>query len=97
MATYVVLYNLTEQGIKEAKNAPGRIRATAERLAGQGGKMVGWYATMGQYDAVAIIEAPNDETVARGMLALGAEGRVRSTTLKAFTLDEFEKITSGLP
>ena len=53
MATYVVLYNLTEQGIKDAKNAPGRIRAAAERLAGQGGKLVGWYATMGQYDAVA--------------------------------------------
>jgi uncharacterized protein with GYD domain len=95
--TYVILYNLTEQGIKSAKSAPPRIRGLTERLESRGGKLLGWYLLMGQYDAIAIVQVPNDEALAGAMLALGAEGNVRTVTSRAFTIDEFEKIASALP
>jgi uncharacterized protein with GYD domain len=52
---------------------------------------------MGQYDAVVIAEAPNDEVVAKFLLATGAQGHVRTETLRAFTEDEYRKIIAGLP
>jgi uncharacterized protein with GYD domain len=97
MATYLVLFNLTEQGVKDIKSAPERIRRNAEATAARGAKVVSWYLTMGQYDAAAVIEAPNDETLASGLLALGTQGNVRSTTLRAFSLEEFEKIVGTMP
>lgn len=97
MPTYVILYNLTEQGIKNAKQAPARIKGLAERLESRGGKLIGWYLLMGQYDAIAIVQVPNDEALAAAMLTIGAEGNVRTMTSRAFTLDEFEKIASALP
>lgn len=97
MATYLVLFNLTEQGVRDIKSAPDRIRRNAEATAARGGKVVSWYLTMGQYDAAAIIEAPDDATLASGLLALGAQGNVRTTTLRAFSLDEFEKIVGAIP
>jgi uncharacterized protein with GYD domain len=97
MATYLVLFNLTEQGVKEIKSAPDRIRRNAEATAARGAKVVSWYLTMGQFDAAAIIEAPDDETLAGGLLALGAQGNVRTTTLRAFSLDEFQKIVATMP
>jgi uncharacterized protein with GYD domain len=51
---------------------------------------------MGRYDLVCVIEGPNDETVARALLSLGSQGNVQTETLKAFTEDEFRKITSSL-
>ena len=52
---------------------------------------------MGRFDAIAISEAPNDEAYARTILALGAGGRVRTESLRAFTEDEFKSIVAGLP
>jgi len=97
MATYLVLFNLTEQGVRDIKSAPDRIRRNAEATASRGAKVVSWYLTMGQYDAAAIIEAPDDATLAAGLLALGAQGNVRTTTLRAFSLEEFEKIVGAIP
>jgi uncharacterized protein with GYD domain len=59
--------------------------------------LLGWYLTMGGYDAVAIAEAPDDETMATGLLRLGAEGTVRTTTLRAFPLEDFEEMIRPLP
>ncbi len=97
MATYVVLFTMTDQGIKNIKSSPGRIRERMQTAAGHGIKLVGWYLTMGQYDAVAVLEADDETAVAAGLLALAGEGNVRSTTMRAFTLDEFEKIVGALP
>ncbi len=97
MPTYIGLFNLTEQGIKNIKQAPERVKqgeAAAQQL---GGKLVGFYLTLGEYDYVVIFETPDDESAARFLLSLGAAGNVRSKTLKAFTRDEFEKLVASLP
>lgn len=96
-STYVVLVNLTQQGIQEFKNLPDRLKALEENIQKSGGKLIGWYLTMGQYDAVAISEFPDDETAARGVIGTAAQGRVRTTTLKAFTRDQAEAIARSLP
>ena len=97
MATYVILMNLTEQGIKSVKDAPARIQATAKALEAVGGKLTGFYLTMGQYDYVAIAEGPGDEIAMLQLLGLGAAGNVRTTTLKAFTAEEFAAMVKKLP
>ena len=97
MSTYVLLMNLTEQGIKDIKNAPQRIEAAAKSLKAAGGRLVGFYTVMGSYDYVAIVEGPSDEAALLQLLGLGAAGNVRTTTLKAFPREEFEAILKKLP
>jgi len=62
-----------------------------------GGKLIALYATMGEYDYVAIAEGPSDEVALGYLLALGAQGQVRTTTLKAFPRELFEEIVKRLP
>jgi len=96
MATQIVLMKLTEQGIRDIKNAPQRIDAAAKAIESMGGKMTGFYFTMGEYDYVAIAEGLSDEAGASFLLKLGSLGNVRTTTLKAFTKQEFEAIVKKL-
>ena len=96
MPTYVSLYKWTEQGIKTVKDAPARIKDSIKASEKMGGKVLGVYITMGEYDLVAISEWPNDEAAAAMILAQGALGNVRTTSLKAFTPDEFAKIVAKL-
>jgi uncharacterized protein with GYD domain len=97
MATYVILMNLTEQGIKDIKNAPARVKATEEALEAVGGKLKAFYVTMGQYDYIAVAEGPGDETAMLQLLGLAMAGNVRTTTLKAFTREEFGELLKKLP
>ena len=97
MPIYITLYNWTEQGIKNVKEAPARIQANIKAAEAAGGKVLGVYLTMGKYDLVAISEAPNDEAIAANLLTQGMQGNVRSMTLKAFTTDQFAKIVKKLP
>jgi len=97
MPTYVILMNLTEQGIKNIKGAPERIEMTSKALEAAGGRLIGIYSTMGQYDSVAIAEGPSDEAAMTQLLTIGMAGNVRTTTLKAFTKEEFAVIVKGLP
>ena len=62
-----------------------------------GAKLTGFYYTMGQYDAVVIMEAPDDETATKVALAVSGQGNVRTHSLRAFTVDEFRGILGGLP
>ena len=97
MSTYFILANWTEQGIKAVKASPKRLRA-AKRLAKDCGvKFKSFHMTLGQYDIIVSVEAPNDEAVARFALALGSAGNVRTTTLKGFTEQEYQKIIGSLP
>ena len=97
MSTYFILANWTEQGIKDVKASPKRLRA-AKRLAKDCGvKFKSFHMTLGQYDIIVSVEAPNDEAVARFALALGSAGNVRTTTLKGFTEQEYQKIIGSLP
>jgi len=95
--TYIGLMKLTEQGIKEIKSAPQRIAENVKKLEAMGGKLVGMYVVMGEYDYVGIAEAPNDEVALTFLLGLGADGQVRTTTLKAFSTDQFMEIVGKLP
>jgi len=97
MPRYIILINLTNEGIKNVEKAPARVRATAAALEAAGGKLLGFYAVMGQYDFVAIAECPDDEAVTRQLLALGAQGNVRTVTLKAFGEGEFAGLVEALP
>ena len=97
MPSYIVLIKLTDQGIKDIKNAPQRIEAAAKALEALGGKMTGFYLTMGEYDYVAISECPSDEVAMTFWLGLGAAGNVKTTTLKAFTKEQFVEMVKKLP
>ena len=97
MPTYVVLYKLTDQGIRNIKDAPQRMEKGIKALEAMGGKVIGIYSVMGEYDYVGIGEMPNDEAALTLALAMGSEGNVRTTTMKAFTQEEFAEIIKKLP
>ena len=97
MPTYIALYKLTDEGVKNIKNAPQRIKDGIKGFEAMGGKVIGFYAVMGEYDYVSIGEAPNDEVAMTFSLALGSGGNVRTTTLKAFTAEEFANLVKKLP
>ena len=97
MPTYLTLYNWTEQGIKNVKDSPDRIEASLKAVAAAGGKVLGIYVTMGEYDLAAISEWPNDKTAAAFALAQTSQGFVKTKTLKAFTPAEFAAIVRKMP
>ena len=97
MPTYICLLKLTDQGIKNIKDAPQRIENGIKAYEGMGGKFIGFYTVLGEYDYVAIGEAPSDEAHVAFALAMGSEGFVRTTSLKAFTKAEFAEIVKKLP
>ena len=97
MPTYITLYKFTDQGIKNIKEIPQRIADAIKQYEGMGGKVIGVYAVMGEYDIVAIGEGPSDEIAMTFALALGSQGNVRTTTLKAFTKEEFVGMIKKLP
>ena len=96
MHTYIVLMKLTDQGIKTVRDAPDRIEIGINSLEALGGKINGFYATLGEYDYIACVDAPNEAVVMRFLLGLGAAGDVRTTTMKALGREEFEEIARKL-
>jgi uncharacterized protein with GYD domain len=88
---------LTDQGIKDVKAAPQRVEAGIKGWEAMGGKLTDFFVTMGEYDYVAVGEAPSDEAALAFLLALGSLGNVRTTTLKAFTREQFAAIVGKLP
>ena len=97
MSTYIMLINYTDQGIRNIKDSPTRADAARELARTCGAEMKDLYLTMGGYDLVVTVDAPNDATMARFALAVGSAGNVRSTTLKAFTEEEYRGIIEALP
>ncbi len=94
--TYISLVNLTEQGIKEVKNAPERLQAFDKAAREAGGKLIGFYLVMGQFDYIVITEAPDDQIAARLILGTIAQGSVRTQTMRAFPREEFEILAQGI-
>jgi len=92
MPTYISLFNWTDQGIRNVKEAPQRIDAFKKAVEAVGGKVNGFYFTMGKYDGVVIVECPNDEAEAAIALSTGSRGNVRTETMKAFPEDQFRNI-----
>lgn len=96
MPTYISLIRYTEQGVKTFNELSQRLEETKTAGESVGAKLVGYYLTMGQYDAVAISEAPDDASIAKLALAASARGNVRTETMRAFTEEEARKIAAEL-
>jgi len=97
MPTYITLMKLTEQGMKDSKTAPARLQSDFKAWELVGGKTLGAYFVMGEYDYVAITEAPNDEAATTANLAISAREHVKTATMRAFTIPEFAELASKLP
>src|SRR6202035_910015 len=96
MTTYVLLANWTDQGIQKVKDTPRRLDAAKKALKDMSGEFKAFSLTMGDYDMVAIYEAPDDAVAARFNLQLGMMGNVRTRTLKAFPEAAYREIISSL-
>jgi uncharacterized protein with GYD domain len=92
MATYISLINYTDQGIRTVKDTVDRAEAAKQLASGMGGTLKTVYWTLGSYDLVAVSEAPDDETATAFALALGGQGNIRTTTLRAFDAAEMRGI-----
>jgi len=99
MATYIMLFGFTEKGIKNVKESPARVEAAKQSFRAMGAEVKTFYAVtgMGQYDTMFVVEAPNEETVAKAALAIGSLGYVHTNTHRAFTESEYRKMVAALP
>ena len=99
MATYIMFFGFTEQGILNVKESPKRVEAAKQSFQAIGVEVKTFYAVMGmgQYDTMFVVEAPNDETVAKAALAIGSLGYVHTNTHRAFAEDEYKKMVAELP
>ena len=89
MATYVLLSTLTDEGRKTVKERPDRIKEVNKELEGMGAQVISQYAVLGPYDFVSVVEAPNNETIARISVELGSRGTVQIMTLPAIPIEQF--------
>jgi len=89
MATYIFLSTLTDEGAKTIKNNPARIKEVNTELEKLGVHVTAQYATLGSYDFVNVVEAPDNMTVARVSAELASRGSIKITTLAAIPIDEF--------
>ena len=97
MPTYINFLSFTEQGVKTIKDLPARIAAGRQAIEANGGKLLNYYLTTGAQDAVIVLEAPDDETVASIALATAGLGNIRTTSMRAFTEAEIPGVLSRLP
>jgi uncharacterized protein with GYD domain len=88
MPTYVMLTNLTADGIRTLKNNPGRVAEVNSEVEQIGAKVLAQYATLGQYDFITVVEAPDEKTMAKVSVELGSRGTMTSQTLAAMSADE---------
>jgi uncharacterized protein with GYD domain len=89
MPVYIMMSTLTDEGRKTLKNNPERIKEVNKEIEKMGSKVLAQYATLGQYDFINILEAPNNEAIARLSIELGARGTVQFVTLPAIPIFEF--------
>ena len=89
MPLYIMMTNLTDEGRKTVKSNPQRIKEVNKEVEAMGVTIIAQYVTLGQYDFINILEAPNNETIAKVATELGSRGTLQTSTLAALTLDEF--------
>jgi uncharacterized protein with GYD domain len=92
MSLYIVLANFTEQGIRNVKDSPKRAEAFGDMAKKCGVTVKDTFWTLGQYDIVAILEAPDDVSITALGLSLGTLGNVRTQTLRAFSSADIKSI-----
>jgi uncharacterized protein with GYD domain len=88
MPIYILLSKLSTQGIQTLKSNPDRLREVNKDVEELGARIVNQWATLGEFDFVNVVEAPDTQTIARVSVALGARGSTRIETLPALTIDE---------
>ncbi len=89
MPTYIMLSTLTPEGVQTVKNNPTRIKEVNRELEQLGASVKAQWATLGQYDFVNVVEAPDEQTMARVSLELGSRGTTRFETMSAIPIDDF--------
>ena len=89
MPTYIMLSSLTVQGVQTLKSNPDRLRQVNKDVEELGAKVLHQWATLGDVDFVNVLEAPDDATIARVSVALGARGSTKIRTLPALAIDDF--------
>lgn len=92
MPMFVTLGNFTDQGIRSYKDSPKRAQAFKDMVESMGGTVHSVHWTLGQYDLVAIVEAPDDQMAAAMAVKTGSLGNIRTLTMPAFGMDEIAKI-----
>jgi len=88
MPTYVVLYKFTDQGAKNITTTVERARETTAENERRGFKIKGIYWTQGQYDLIAVVDSPDEDSMLAGLFSIAEAGNARSETLRAFTAEE---------
>ncbi len=89
MPTFIMLATLSPEGVQTVKNNPQRIKEVNHEVEQLGATVKAQWATLGQYDFISIVEAPDELTMARVSLELGSRGTVRYETLNAMPIDDF--------
>ena len=89
MSTYILLSSLTDDGAEKITKHPERIQEVNQELEGMGVKVTAQYAVLGPYDFVNVVEAPDNQTIARVSVQMSARGSVKITTLAAMPIEEF--------
>lgn len=98
MASYLVLFGFTPQGVQQIKESPVRVEAARQTVRSMGGEVRAFYGILGSaHDTMFIVDAKDDETIARMVLAIAARGFVRTETHRLFTEDEFKRVIGSLP
>lgn len=98
MATYLMTFSFTQQGIQNIKDSPERVQAAKKTIQSLGGEVIAFYAVLGAaYDTMVILDAPDDEAVARMALGISSLGNVRTLTHRIFSEEEFGRLVSALP
>ncbi len=96
MPTYISLFNWTDQGIRNVRDTVQRYERSQELQDKHGVRLENIYWTVGPYDIVATIEAPDDESATAFLLELGSLGNIRTTTLRAYDRDQMSSILGRL-
>jgi uncharacterized protein with GYD domain len=96
MPTYIAMLKWTPQGLQNIKKSASRLEAARKGFEKAGARMKDFYMVTGQYDMIAIVDAPDDATLAKAILGSTSQGNITSETCRAFTEEEYREIISGL-
>jgi uncharacterized protein with GYD domain len=92
MATFVMLTNLTPEGVQTLKSNPNRVQEVNKEVEQLGVTVKEQWATLGQYDFITIVEAPDEKTMAKVSVELGSRGTMSSQTLAAIPIEELASV-----
>ena len=97
MPTFMCFLNWTDQGARNAKDANKRFQASRSLAEKLGGKLLTAYVTTGRYDVALTLDMPNGDAMAKFASAIAGSGNARTTTVRAYTPDEFSKLVAEVP